>query len=184
MLGKLKDLNTYRKFKKRIRDTRKELGSTADEDPAFNIYKEYYPENSRIMKELEETDPDTRNALLARAMADMADEVPVNAKELADLNPKLRHAQIDEKLVEKARKKVNEESIEVHRQLKEIQNKINMLENYFDPKRKLSNVKYAPELKKLKKVKSKLLKKEKELVEQFTNREKLIDSRITNKKKK
>lgn len=181
--GKLKDLNTYRKFKKRIRDTRKEIGSKADEDPAFNIYKEYYPENSRIMKELEETDPDTRNALLARAMGDMADEVPVNSKELADLNPKLRNAQIDENLVEKARKKVNEESVQVHQQLKEIQNKINMLENYFDPKRKLSNVKYAPELKKLKRVKAKLLKKEKQLVEQFTNRQKLIDERITNKKK-
>ena len=35
--GKLKDLNTYRKFKKRIRTARAELGSKADEDPAFNI---------------------------------------------------------------------------------------------------------------------------------------------------
>ena len=181
--GKLKDLNTYRKFKKRIRTSRTELGSKADEDPAFNIYKEYYPENSRIMKELAETDPDTRKALLARAMADIVEEVPVRSKEISDLNPKLRNAQIDENLVEKARKKVNEESIEVNRQLKEIQNKINMLENYFDPKRKLSNVKYAPELKKLKKVKAKLLKKEKQLVEQSINRQKLIDERITNKKK-
>jgi hypothetical protein len=56
-----------------------------------------------------------------------------------------------------------------------------MLEKYFDPKRKISNIKYNPELKKLKKQKSKLLKREKELVEQFTSREKLIDQRITNK---
>jgi hypothetical protein len=179
--GKLKDLNTRRKFNKRIRQTRKELGSKSDEDPAFNLYKEYYPENSRIMKELAETDPDTRQLLLSKAMADIVEEVPVNVKDYADLNPRLRHAQIDENIVEKARKKVNEESVEVNRQLKEIQNKINMLENYFDPKRKISNVKYTPELKKLKKVKSKLLKKEKELVEQFTNRSKLIDERITNK---
>jgi len=61
--GKLRDLNTRRKFNKRIRETRKELGSKADEDPAFNLYKEYYPENSRIMKELAETDSDTRNLL-------------------------------------------------------------------------------------------------------------------------
>ena len=104
------------------------------------------------MKELEETDPDTRKALLAHSMANMADEVPINAKELADLDPKLRNAQIDEKLVEAQRKKVNEESIRVNNQLKDIQNKINMLENYFDPKRKLSNIKYKPELQKLKKV--------------------------------
>ncbi len=179
--GKLKDLNTRRKFNKRIRQTRKELASKSDEDPAFNLYKEYYPENSRIMKELAETDPETRQLLLSKAMADIVEEVPVNVKDYADLNPRLRHAQIDENIVEKARKKVNEESVEVNRQLKEIQNKINMLENYFDPKRKISNVKYIPELKKLKKVKSKLLKKEKELVEQFTNRSKLIDERITNK---
>jgi hypothetical protein len=179
--GKLKDLNTHRKFKKRIRESRKNLKSKGQEDPAFNLYKEYYPENSRIMKELEEADPDTRQLLLAKAMADMVEEVPVNVKDYADLNPKLRHAQIDENIVEKARKKVNEESIEVNKKLTEVQNKINMLEKYFDPKRKISNIKYTPELKKLKKEKSKLLKREKELVEQFTSREKLIDQRITNK---
>lgn len=179
--GKLRDLNTRRKFNKRIRETRKELGSKADEDPAFNLYKEYYPENSRIMKELAETDSDTRNLLLSKAIADIAEETPVNSKEYADLNPRLRHAQIDEKLVEKARKKINEESVEVNRKLKEIQNKINMLENFFDPKRKISNIKYNPELQKLKKQKSKLLKREKELVEEFTNRSRIIDERITNK---
>ena len=31
------------------------------------------------MKELAETDPDTRKALLARAMADIVEEVPVNS---------------------------------------------------------------------------------------------------------
>ena len=133
------------------------------------------------MKEREEVDPDTRQLLLAKAIADLGEEVPVNVKDYADLNPKLRHAQIDENIVEKARKKVNEESVEVNKKLTEVQNKINMLEKYFDPKRKISNIKYNPELKKLKKEKSKLLKREKELVEQFTSREKLIDQRITNK---
>ena len=179
--GKLKDVYTHRKFKKRIRDSRKNLKSQGGEDPAFSLYREYYPENSRIMKELEEIDPDTRKLLLAKAIADLGEEVPVNVKDYADLNPKLRHAQIDENIVEKARKKVNEESVEVNKKLTEVQNKINMLEKYFDPKRKISNIKYTPELKKLKKEKSKLLKREKELVEQFTSREKLIDQRITNK---
>ena len=179
--GKLKDVYTHRKFKKRIRDSRKNLKSEGGEDPAFSLYREYYPENSRIMKELEEVDPDTRQLLLAKAIADLGEEVPVNVKDYADLNPKLRHAQIDENIVEKARKKVNEESVEVNKKLTEVQNKINMLEKYFDPKRKISNIKYNPELKKLKKEKSKLLKREKELVEQFTSREKLIDQRITNK---
>jgi len=180
--GKLRDLNTRRKFNKRIRETREKLGSKAEEDPAFSLYKEYYPENSRIMKELAETDPDTRNLLLAKAMADIAEEVPVNPKEYADLNPKLRNAQIDERVVEKARKKVNEESVAVAKELEKVQKKINMLENFFSPSRKMSNIKYSPELKKLKQRKSELLKREKELVEEFTNRDKLIDQRVTNKK--
>ena len=180
--GKLRDLNTRRKFNKRVRETREKLGSKGDEDPAFNLYKEYYPENSRIMKELAEVDNDTRSLLLAKAMADIAEEVPVNPKEYADLNPKLRNAQIDERVVEKARKKVNEESVAVAKELEKVQKKINMLENFFSPSRKMSNIKYSPELKKLKQRKSELLKREKELVEQFTNRDKLIDQRVTNKK--
>ena len=180
--GKLRDLNTRRKFNKRVRETREKLGSKSDEDPAFNLYKEYYPENSRIMKELAETDNDTRSLLLAKAMADIAEEVPVNPKEYADLNPKLRNAQIDERVVEKARKKVNEESVAVAKELEKVQKKINMLENFFSPSRKMSNIKYSPELKKLKQRKSELLKREKELVEQFTNRDKLIDQRVINKK--
>jgi len=180
--GKLRDLNTRRKFNKRIRETRKNLGSKTEEDPAFNLYKEYYPENSRIMKELAEVDNDTRSLLLAKAMADIAEEVPVNPKEYADLNPKLRNAQIDERVVEKARKKVNEESVAVAKELDKVQKRINMLENFFSPGRKMSNIKYSPELRKLKQRKSQLLKKEKELVEEFTNRDKLIDERVTNKK--
>src|SRR6056300_1171106 len=134
------------------------------------------------MKELAETDNDTRSLLLAKAMADIAEEVPVNPKEYADLNPKLRNAQIDERVVEKARKKVNEESVAVAKELEKVQKKINMLENFFSPSRKMSNIKYSPELKKLKQRKSELLKREKELVEQFTNRDKLIDQRVINKK--
>jgi len=180
--GKLKDMNTLRKFNKRIRKARKDLGADAGEDPAFNIYKEYYPENSRIMKELAETDIETRRLLLARAMSDIAEEIPVSSADVANLNPRLRNAQIEEKVIEAARLKVNEESIKIYKEKIEIQNKINMLEKYYDPKRKISNIKYNPELKKLKKRRSKLQKREKELTEQLINRDKLIDERVTNKK--
>jgi hypothetical protein len=36
------------------------------------------------MKELEEVDPDTRQLLLAKAIADLGEEVPVNVKDYAD----------------------------------------------------------------------------------------------------
>ena len=55
------------------------------------------------------------------------------------------------------------------------------MEKFFDPKRKISNVKYIPELKKLKKQRSKLQAREKEIIEQLNNRDKLIDERIVNK---
>ena len=42
-VGKLKDLNTARKFKKRMKKA-----GTPDEQ--LNLYKEYYPENAPIMK--------------------------------------------------------------------------------------------------------------------------------------
>ena len=57
-VGKLKDLNTARKFKKRI----KEAGTP---DEQLNLYKEYYPENAPIMKKLAETSPETRRLLLS-----------------------------------------------------------------------------------------------------------------------
>jgi len=97
-VGKLKDFNTHRKFKKKIKEARKKAGITDGEDPGFSLYREYYPENSRIMKELAETNPDVRRTLLAKALSDLGEDIDVNVKDVADLDPKLRNAQINEKV--------------------------------------------------------------------------------------
>ena len=97
-IGKLKDFNTHRKFKKKIKEAREKAGITDGEDPGFSLYREYYPENSRIMKELAETNPDVRRTLLAKALSDLGEDIDVNVKDVADLDPKLRNAQLNEKV--------------------------------------------------------------------------------------
>ena len=97
-IGKLKDFNTHRKFKNKIKEARKKAGITDAEDPAFSLYREYYPEGSRIMKELAETNPDVRRTLLAKALSDLGEDIDVNVKDIADLDPKLRNAQLNEKV--------------------------------------------------------------------------------------
>jgi hypothetical protein len=94
--GALKDFRTRRAFEDRVEAARNAAGITDGEDPAVNLYKEYYPETSRVMKELAETDPETRRLLLTRALADLIEDNPVNVKPVADLDPKLREAQIND----------------------------------------------------------------------------------------
>ena len=60
------------------------------------------------MKELAETDPDTRSALLQRALTDLIEENPVNVKSVADLDPKLRNAEINENVSPNERVNVNQ----------------------------------------------------------------------------
>jgi len=94
--GALKDFRTRRAFEDKIETARNAAGITDGEDPSVNLYKEYYPETSRVMKELAETDPETRRLLLTRALADLIEDNPVNVKPIADLDPKLREAQIND----------------------------------------------------------------------------------------
>ena len=94
--GALKDFRTRRAFEDRVDAARREAGIVDGEDPAVNLYREYYPETSRVMKELAETDPETRRLLLTRALADLIEDNPVNVKPIADLDPKLREAQIND----------------------------------------------------------------------------------------
>ena len=94
--GALKDFRTRRAFEDKIEAARSAAGITDGEDPSVNLYKEYYPETSRVMKELAETDPETRRLLLTRALADLIEDNPVNVKPIADLDPKLREAQIND----------------------------------------------------------------------------------------
>ena len=106
--GKLKDFRTRRNFEKKVKEAREKAGITDGETPEFNLYRQYYPENSRIMKELAETDPDTRAALLQRALTDLIEDNPVNVKPMADLDPKLREAQINQNVPAKERVNVNQ----------------------------------------------------------------------------
>jgi hypothetical protein len=82
-VGKLKDLNTARKFKKRMKKA-----GTPDEQ--LNLYKEYYPENAPIMKKLAETSPETRRLLLAKSVGDLMIEKPVDVTPIAAKDPVLK----------------------------------------------------------------------------------------------
>jgi|TARA_A100001515_G_C4591568_1_gene216156 hypothetical protein len=106
--GKLKDFRRRRKFEKKVKDAREKAGITDGETPEWNPYKEYYGENARIMKELAETAPETRAALLQRALTDLIEDNPVNVKPMADLDPKLRNAQINQNVPKKERVNVNQ----------------------------------------------------------------------------
>ena len=90
--GKLKDIRTKLKFNEKIRKAREEAGIDSDVDPEFNLYKEYYPENSEIMIALEKSDPATRRLLLTRALGDLMEENPVEVRDIADMDPKLNEA--------------------------------------------------------------------------------------------
>ena len=106
--GKLKDFIKRRKFEKKVNAAREKAGITDGETPEWNPYKEYYGENARIMKELAETSPETRVALLQRALTDLIEDNPVNVKPIADLNPKLRNAQINQNVPKKERVNVDQ----------------------------------------------------------------------------
>jgi len=90
--GKLKDFNTQRKFKKAVKQARKDLKVDSDVDPELNLYKEYYPENSKIMRDLEKTDPATRKVLLEKSLNDMLNERPVDVSDIVDADPILRQS--------------------------------------------------------------------------------------------
>ena len=106
--GKLKDFIKRRKFEKKVNAAREKAGITDGETPEWNPYKEYYGENARIMKELAETSPETRVTLLQRALTDLIEDNPVNVKPMADLDPKLRNAQINQSVPKKERVNVNQ----------------------------------------------------------------------------
>ena len=106
--GKLKDFRRRRKFERKVNEAREKAGITDGETPEWNPYKEYYGENARIMKELAETSPETRAILLQRALTDLIEDNPVNVKPIADLDPKLRNAQINQNVPKKERVNVNQ----------------------------------------------------------------------------
>ena len=93
--GKLRDMNTARKFRirqEKIKKGREMLDIKTDEpDPELNLYKEYYPENSKIMMQLEKSDPETRRLILAKSVGDLLSEKPVDVTPIAQKDAALKN---------------------------------------------------------------------------------------------
>ena len=88
--GKLKDANTRRKWNNRITEGKKILGDDSETKVDINFYREYYPETSEIMRDLEASDPRTRLALLQKAMGDQILDNPTDVTHVANGDPVLR----------------------------------------------------------------------------------------------
>lgn len=88
--GKLKDLRTAQQFKKKIAEAKKSKEYVEGKDPELNLYREYYPENSKIMKDLEKTHPQTRKLLLEKSLNDILSERPVDVSPVVNADPVLR----------------------------------------------------------------------------------------------
>tara|TARA_R110001592_G_scaffold55314_1_gene169174 strand:- start:1344 stop:2585 length:1242 start_codon:yes stop_codon:yes gene_type:complete len=91
--GKLKDLNTRRKFNERVAEGKRILGDDSETDIDINLYREYYPENSEIMKALEATDNETRVKLLQKATGDILLDQAVDTTPIVNADPILRNTQ-------------------------------------------------------------------------------------------
>jgi len=85
--GKLKDMKTARDFEARILANRENLSTVEGGDPEINFYKEYYPADSELMMRLEQTDPELRKKLLAKAIGDQQLDEPVNVTDIANADP-------------------------------------------------------------------------------------------------
>jgi len=90
--GKLKDINTRRKFNQKIAEGKKILGDDTETDIDINLYREYYPENSQIMKDLEATDNNTRKMLLQKALGDAMLDNAIDTTPIANADPTLRNS--------------------------------------------------------------------------------------------
>jgi hypothetical protein len=90
--GKLKDINTRRKFNEKIAEGKKILGDDTETDIDINLYREYYPENSQIMKDLEATDNTTRKMLLQKALGDAMLDNAIDTTPIANADPTLRNS--------------------------------------------------------------------------------------------
>ena len=91
--GRLKDLNTRRRFNARVAEGKKILGDDTATDIDINLYREYYPESSQIMKDLEATDPQTRKLLLQKATGDVLLDQAVDVTPIANADPILRSSE-------------------------------------------------------------------------------------------
>ena len=90
--GKLKDIYTTRKIRNKIRKGREKLGIESSRDMEINLYKAYYPEDSAIMRDLQKTDPQTRELLLRKSVNDLLLEEPVDLAPIVNSNPTLKQS--------------------------------------------------------------------------------------------
>ena len=97
--GKLKDLRTASKFKQRVKEA-----NTPDQE--LNLYKEYYPENGKIMRDLEVTNPQTRRLLLEKSLNDLLLEKPVDTSPVVSADPVLKNS-VDSAATSQARPKID-----------------------------------------------------------------------------
>ena len=107
--GKLKDMNTARKFNARVLANRENLSKPEGGDPEVDLYAEYYPkEEVDKMMQLDQMDVETRNKLLAKGIGDMMLDEPLNVMDIANADPTLNGTstkQLD-LLINKARKNI------------------------------------------------------------------------------
>ena len=85
--GKLKDIKTARDFEARVLANKESLTTVEGGEPEVNFYKEYYPADSELMMRLEQTDPELRKKLLAKAIGDQQLDEPVNVTDIANADP-------------------------------------------------------------------------------------------------
>jgi len=88
--GKLKDIKTIKDFKRKVRKARENLGIKSTEEPEIDLYKIYYPENADTMMKLDKAKPETKKALLAKAVGDVLSEEQVDVRKTAEIDPNLR----------------------------------------------------------------------------------------------
>jgi hypothetical protein len=92
--GKLKDANTRRRFNARVAEGKRILGDDTATDIDINLYREYYPENSQIMKALEALRIlKTRKLLLQKATGDVLLDQAVDVTPIANADPILRSSE-------------------------------------------------------------------------------------------
>ena len=88
--GKLKDIKTIKDYKRKVRKGRENLGIKSTEEPEIDLYKLYYPENAETMMKIDKSKPETKKALLAKAIGDIVSEEQVEVRNVAEVDPNLR----------------------------------------------------------------------------------------------
>lgn len=159
-IGKLKDINTTKKFNERLNKIRKdkEAGKFGPDqpDPELNLYREYYPIEGETMMALAKTDPKTRRLLLEKSVRDIVTEEGVETSSVVNSDPTLK--KVSESITQSpenisTRTKINQttEANDVSRKTPRNQNTINNpeienIEKRLETLRKRQTEKYKQDL--------------------------------------